>query len=106
MVEKAAANSGPFQKPAAAGDEPRVDPIKAPSPGIVDVWVTPLTTSTARLEALQKILSLKELDRASRFRFDEHRTRYIVAHGCLRQLLSGYASVPAKSIEFELGTNG
>jgi 4'-phosphopantetheinyl transferase len=106
MVKKAAANSNPRPTQPAGQVETSANQIKAPAPGMADVWVTALTTSSSNLEALRRILSHNELDRAARFHFDEHRTRYIVAHGCLRQLLSRYLSIPASSIEFGLGTNG
>jgi len=103
---KAGANSHPPPTQSGGQGETSTDQVKALAPGMADVWVTALATSQANLESLRRTLSVNELERAARFHFEEHRARYIVAHGCLRQLLSRYLSIPASSIEFELGTNG
>jgi 4'-phosphopantetheinyl transferase len=80
--------------------------LELPEVGIVDVWATALTATAEELIKIEKTLSPSELERASRFHFDEHRTRFIVGHARLRQLLGRYLSIPADSIEFERGTNG
>jgi len=80
--------------------------FKLPELGIIDVWATALTAKAEDLVTLEKTLSPSELMRAGRFHFDAHRTRFIVGHARLRQLLGRYLSIPPDSIEFEPGTNG
>jgi 4'-phosphopantetheinyl transferase len=80
--------------------------LPIPSSSKVDVWAASLDVPTGMLAAFEQTLSSSELGRAGRFLFSEHRDRYIVAHGWLRQLLSGYVSVPAAAIEFDFGFYG
>jgi 4'-phosphopantetheinyl transferase len=46
------------------------------------------------------------LERAYRCRFEQHRHRYIAAHGWLRSLLAGYLARSADTVEFVLGPRG
>jgi len=56
----------------------------------IHVWKAGLMPSRERLEALARTLSREEFARAGRFRFTEDRERFILNHGILRELLSGY----------------
>lgn len=59
-----------------------------------------------RADALERLLSKTEAERARRFRFPEHRRNYIVAHGMLREILAGYLNRAPKTITFTKGANG
>ena len=72
----------------------------------VHVWAAWLDLPASAREEYQKVLSIGELDQASRFHFDRDRNRYVSAHGVLRQVLGSYLGRPAASLEFERGTNG
>ncbi len=52
------------------------------------------------------LLSLNEQERAARFKFEDDRRRYIVAHAALRLLLSQYANVFASDLNFFTSANG
>lgn len=56
--------------------------------------------SAEQADDLQWLLSPDEVERAGRFRFPQHRRRFIVARGCLRQLLAAYLGIEARDIEF------
>ena len=50
-------------------------------------------------------LSQDERQRATRFHFDLHRARFIVARGILRRLLGHYLKIPPEQIAFRYGRN-
>ncbi len=52
------------------------------------------------------VLNQEEIKRAERFRFDEHRERYIIARAILRHILSLYTNTSPSKIEFVLGARG
>lgn len=72
----------------------------------VHVWAASLDVPVSVLEGFKKTLSRDELERAARFHFSQHRNRYIVARGWLRQLLGGYLSIPAETLKFDYGPRG
>jgi 4'-phosphopantetheinyl transferase len=80
--------------------------LQIPEPNKVHVWAALLDVAPPGLAAFEQTLSSSELARAARFHFVEHRNRYIVAHGWLRQLLSDYLSIPAAAVEFDYGPQG
>jgi 4'-phosphopantetheinyl transferase len=53
---------------------------------------------------LHRLLDAAERDRAERFHFERDRTRFIVAHGLLRRLLS--RALERSTIAFTYGVNG
>src|SRR5258707_6570226 len=59
----------------------------------VHVWAASLQVPRSFLAGFRETLSSQELDRAARFHFDEHRNRYVVGRGWLRQLLGAYLSI-------------
>jgi 4'-phosphopantetheinyl transferase len=59
-------------------------------PRQVDVWRISLDLAIASAKSIESHLSSDESQRAARFHFPEDRDRYIVAHGCLRNVLSRY----------------
>ncbi len=80
--------------------------IPRPQANQVHIWAAWLDASETVRAAYQKTLSTTELERAARFYFEEHRNRYIVAHGWLRQLLGAYLGLPAAVLEFEHEAKG
>jgi 4'-phosphopantetheinyl transferase len=65
--------------------------------GAVEVWQADLHKEEDARE-VEKLLSAEERERAARFRFPEHRRRFVVARGCLRQLLSRYLGLKPREI--------
>ena len=63
-----------------------------------EVHVWSLALDDARLGSDQRLLSTTEQERAARFKFDEHRIRFVIAHTALRRILAGYLQAdPAES---------
>ncbi len=58
------------------------------------------------IDEFSSLLSTEEMVRAERFRFLEHRQRFILSRGILRQILSQYLHQPAESISFTIGEQG
>lgn len=106
MVEKPATNRRQHLETRRGLESAPSADFAIPVAGMVDVWATGLNSSYEELEHFRNVLSPGERDRAARFHFEEHRTRYIAGHGRLRHLLGRYLSRPAAAIEFEPGKNG
>ena len=65
-----------------------------------------LLGSCEAASAYSAVLSAEELQRASRFRFDHLRTRFILCRGALRMLIGRYLGVPPASVQFQYGSKG
>jgi len=76
------------------------------APTDVHVWAVHLDPDPDALARLAKILSTEEQARASRFRFERHRHRFIIARGVLRWLLAKYSDCPPEQLDFGYGPNG
>lgn len=75
--------------------------------GANDVHVWRIRLDAGRASELRPLLSSDEQERASRFHFDEHRDAYVVAHGMLRRILSGYCDgQSAEELVFTVGEYG
>ncbi|MEJ5312274.1 MAG: 4'-phosphopantetheinyl transferase superfamily protein [Anaerolineae bacterium] len=72
----------------------------------VHVWQTSLHTSAACRDRFYATLAPDERARAERFRFPEHRARFIAAHGALRDILSRYLNLPADQLAFSTNPHG
>jgi 4'-phosphopantetheinyl transferase len=70
------------------------------------IWQAKLDLSTAEITQLTEILAEDERIKASRFRFPEHRQRYIAARGILRKILGFYLNINGDTIEFEYNSRG
>ncbi len=81
-------------------------PVQPPQQNQVDLWIGSLDLCSSKLAKFEATLSSHELDRAYRFRFEQHRHRYIAAHGWLRSLLAGYLARSADAVDFVLGPRG
>ena len=55
---------------------------------------------------MSALLSAEERARANRFRFERDRTRYINAHGVMREILGSYIGVDAASLQIARAENG
>ncbi len=73
--------------------------------GDVHAWILPLDVSPGDYERLVATLSPDERQRASEFRLEEPRRRFVVARGALRTLLGSYLSMPSTEIEFTVEGN-
>jgi 4'-phosphopantetheinyl transferase len=73
--------------------------------GGIDLWLAELDRAT-RLAELAATLTADERDRAARFRFPEHRDRFIAGRGLLRHLLAAYLNRPAAALRFAAGPHG
>ncbi len=72
----------------------------APASGGVDIWSIALDRASEEIEALSVALSLDERSRATRFRFEQHRSRFIVARASLRAILGGYLRCEPQEVAF------
>jgi 4'-phosphopantetheinyl transferase len=75
-------------------------------PNAVHVWAIPLAAPPATCAALEVVLSPDERRRAARFRFDQHRNRFIVGRGRLRMILGRYLNFEPAAIEFDYSERG
>ncbi len=70
----------------------------------VHVWRVSLDESQA--PKFGSLLDGDERMRATRFRFQEHRNRFIVARGALRTILGGYLQTEPAALQFSYGRYG
>lgn len=71
----------------------------------VHIWQVDLTHAEQHA-ALLNLLSNDEKARAKRFRFDQHRNRYIVARAALRKILALYLDYDPKQLQFHYAEHG
>ncbi len=70
------------------------------------VWCTDLRKHYKWIPYLTELLSVKEMDRAAKFRFPEHQDRFITGWGLLRVILSLCLNQPAAKLSFDRGPHG
>jgi 4'-phosphopantetheinyl transferase len=75
-------------------------------PADVHIWAAPLEVSSDTLSRFTATLSAPEQERAARFRFEQHRHRFIAGRGLLRLLLSRYLQTEPCAVQFAYGTHG
>lgn len=78
----------------------RTDCLPLPKRDEVHVWLAFLSEALPVLPLLAGLLSIGELQRASRFLLSADRSRYVAAHGILRQLLGRYLMAPPQELAF------
>jgi 4'-phosphopantetheinyl transferase len=66
----------------------------------IHVWTIPLDEEPETVSSLLEVLSGEERVRAARFRTTQLRVRFVVAHGALRTILSGYLGVAPNALRF------
>src|SRR3954469_16904123 len=76
------------------------------SPADVHLWFAGLNVPEHDLKGFWRVLSEDERDRARRFRFSLHRSRFVASRGILRLLLGSYLNVAPEVIAFTTGRNG
>lgn len=83
-------------------------PPQALGPRDVHVWlcVPEQIADEGLLGRYRALLSDEERTRAARFRFDEHRHQFCVAHALVRASLSRYADVEPDAWQFSVGERG
>ncbi len=69
----------------------------------VHVWRDSLIRAPGEVARLRGLLALEERRRADRFRFERHRSRYIVGRATLRLLLAGYLDADPGDLEIAYG---
>ena len=72
----------------------------------VHVWHANLDLPDEQIADLTHTLSPDEIDRASRFRFPQHKNRFITARGQLRQILGRYLQIAPQEVTFEYSDRG
>lgn len=77
-----------------------------PEPGEVAVASFGLDLPAAEVRALHELLDDSERARAAALRFEHLRSRFVVAHGRLRQLLGGVLGLPADRVVLSAGPHG
>ena len=68
----------------------------------VHIWLVQAKDEKISLD-FEGLLSSAERERASRFKFETDRRRYIVAHAALRSILSNYVNSAAQELQFDSG---
>lgn len=76
---------------------------RLPKDDVVEVWRASLDQPDHVRERLARLLDAGELVRASTFRFDLHRNRYVVGRGLLRVLLGRYLERDPAGFRFGYG---
>ena len=72
----------------------------------IHIWRVPLEQPQAIVGRLEQLLDPEERERAARFHFAEDRTRYAIAHGALRTILSRYLDQAPADLRFQRGRFG
>ncbi|MCH7970061.1 MAG: 4'-phosphopantetheinyl transferase superfamily protein [Chloroflexi bacterium] len=72
----------------------------------VDIWLIPLLADPDLLPQCRSLLSADEKTRASRFLKEEHRQRFILGRGRLRQILSHYLGAQPAELRFQYSSHG
>jgi 4'-phosphopantetheinyl transferase len=70
------------------------------------VWKIPLYIAESQLPQLLTLLNDEEKNTATRFRFDQHRRRYIASHAALRNILAQQLNTTACKIDIHIQENG
>src|SRR5579871_4090009 len=82
---------------------------KSPGPfsaNIVQVWRVPLAADEKSYASLMQTLSPEEKQRATGFRFETDRRRFVISHGSLRLLLGAYLRVFPERLVLIPGSHG
>lgn len=83
---------------------PCIVPLPAPDSSDIALWLIDLDAEPGLWDA--QLLSVKERDRAQRFRFEVHAQRYRASHVALRLILGEATGDAPASIEFTEGRHG
>ncbi|HEX3588064.1 MAG TPA: 4'-phosphopantetheinyl transferase superfamily protein [Pseudonocardiaceae bacterium] len=72
----------------------------------VHVWLMRVDLPSAQLTGLTGVLDERERQRAAALALDDHRRRFIAAHGVARVIIGHWLSVPADRIGWRHGLHG
>jgi 4'-phosphopantetheinyl transferase len=72
----------------------------------VHIWLVQTNDESVPLGGFKDLLSSVEQDRASKFKFETDRRRYITAHAALRSIISIYITSPGRELQFASGPYG
>ena len=70
------------------------------------VWAVALDDPSLQMEACRARLSPDEQERVDKFKFERDRSRYLIAHTALRDILARYILADPASVQFITGSNG
>ena len=70
------------------------------------MWRVSLDPPSSLLSDLSALLSVDEQERAARFRFDVHRTRFTAGRAALRHLLARYLEIGPEEVVFGYSAHG
>jgi 4'-phosphopantetheinyl transferase len=70
-------------------------------PGEAHVWAVPMAANEPFLERVGAAISPDEQARASAFRIEDARRRFLITRGALRLLLGHYLCVPPEDLKFD-----
>jgi 4'-phosphopantetheinyl transferase len=76
------------------------------SSGEVHVWTARLADAHHATADLLRILSREERAQAAQFSFERDRTRFIQAHGVVRQIFSNYCDADPATLAFARNHHG
>jgi 4'-phosphopantetheinyl transferase len=72
----------------------------------IDVWIAPSDRTPASAESFADVLSASELAESRRFRFEEHRRRFLATRLFRRRVLAHYLGMRPKELAFSYGSKG
>ena len=72
----------------------------------IHLWSVPLSAAGAESCGFSEVLSPDEQRRADAFRFERHRSRFIIGRALLRSILGWYLGQPGKRVVFKYGAKG
>lgn len=72
----------------------------------VHIWAADLDKHAEKITSLEQMLSLDELDRAGRFKFETDRNRFIAGRGLLRNILASYLEARPEQMRFTYSPRG
>lgn len=72
----------------------------------IHAWTVPLDLPELKIQQLFPTLSEDERERANRFHFSHHRSRFIAARAILRIIVGKYLQIKPQDVEFEYSPKG
>jgi 4'-phosphopantetheinyl transferase len=71
----------------------------------IDIWRINVNSNLKSTDNLFRVLSADEIAKANRFFRERDKTRHIISHGAIRNILGKYLNQPPSLIEFKDGIN-